>query len=388
MSVKRNLRIVAADDSAVIRHMLAMLFDSVAEHAESSQPKMELAAAVADGVSCVDTVRSLRPDLLLLDLEMPRMSGMEVLDILHAERPEMPIIMCSAYTARGAAATLDALARGAADYVTKPSGSKNPLAAMASLSAQLLPKIAALAARPAKPAQPLLAVPAEARRPLFRGAHHKPTDVVGIGVSTGGPAALELLLPSLPATFAAPVVIVQHMPKLFTGALAQRLNGLCALPVREALEGVELRPGAIWLAPGDSHLEVTNPPLGTPRLMLTQGPPLHHCRPAVDVLFRSLAKTFGDRALGVVLTGMGSDGVAGARELVRAGAAVLAQDEASSAVWGMPGRLVEEGLAAEVLPLSAMAAELMGRTRKDVSMQGPARRNEPRENGEMHYAMQ
>ena len=220
------MRIVAADDSAVIRHMLTMLFECMAEHAGSAQQKMDLVATASDGVACLDAVRSLRPDLLLLDLEMPRMTGMQVLDVLHAERPEMPIFMCSAYTARGAAATLDALARGAADYVTKPSGSKDPIAAMASLSAQLLPKIAAFADRAGRARilenrqAPVRDVACNASRP---GA--EPVEVVGIGVSTGGPAALEQLLPRLPASFPVPVVIVQHMSKLFTGALARRLNG-------------------------------------------------------------------------------------------------------------------------------------------------------------------
>ena len=311
---------------------------------------------------------------------MPRLSGMQVLDILHAERPGMPIIMCSAYTARGAAETLDALARGAADYVTKPSGSKDPMAAMASLSAQLLPRIAALMERAQRAKLLLSTVAQPSRRP--QGRHQvKAVDVIGIGVSTGGPAALERLLPQLPASFPLPVLIVQHMPKLFTGALAQRLDGLCALRVREAVDGAELTAGTVWLAPGDSHLEVSNPPLGMRRLLLTKGPPLHHCRPAVDVLFRSLAKAFGDRALGVVLTGMGCDGLAGAREMVRCGASVLAQDEASSAVWGMPGRVAEEGLAT-VLPLSSMAAELIARSN---GARWPA--DNPG-NEEMTYAMQ
>jgi two-component system, chemotaxis family, protein-glutamate methylesterase/glutaminase len=348
MSVaEKRLRIVAADDSAVMRHLLTRLFAS----AHPTAPPMELCATASDGIRCVEMVRALRPDVLLLDLEMPRMGGMEVLDVLHREFPSMPIVMCSAYTARGAAATLEALARGAADYVTKSSGNANP---MTSLSDQLLPKIAALMEN-THPATSAQYMPATLRPASI--------DVVGIGASTGGPAALETLLPRLPATFSAPVVIVQHMPKLFMSALVERLDRLCALRVRVAQHGSVLLPGTIWFAPGDSHMEVVKDARGIGRVVLLQGAPLHQCRPAVDHLFRSLAHAFGERALGVVLTGMGSDGLAGARAMVHAGGAVLAQDEASSVVWGMPGRVAEAGLAAAIIPLAALAHELIARTR-------------------------
>jgi two-component system chemotaxis response regulator CheB len=315
-----------------------------------------LCATASDGVQCVEAVRTLRPDLLLLDVEMPHMSGMEVLNILHREFPLMPIIMCSAYTARGAATTLEALARGAVDYVTKPSGSANPMAAMASLSAQLFPKIAALAER--NNWHPHAAV--RRLRALATKTAER-VEIIGIGASTGGPAALELLLPRLPATFRAPVVIVQHMPQLFTKELAARLARSCSMPVRVAEHGTVLLPGTIWFAPSDVHIEIVKSAQETARVALLQGPPLHQCRPAVDHLFRSLAQAYGHRSLGVVLSGMGSDGLAGARAMVHAGGAILAQDEASSAVWGMPGRVVNAGLASAILPVQALAEELIAR---------------------------
>ena len=249
-----TLRVVAADDSAVIRHVLKMLFASVAEHA-GTQPKLELCATVDDGRSCLEAVHRLDPHLVLLDLEMPGMGGMEALEILHRERPELPIVMCSSYTERGAAKTLEALARGAVDYVTKPSGHTDPLMAMASLSAQLLPKIAALTLRAQR--APMLgsrqagAVTASAAVPRRRDVR-----AVGIGVSTGGPMALEQLLPKLGGDFAAPLLIVQHMPKLFTQALAERLDKCCALTVRQAKDGETPRAGTVLFAPGDSHMEV------------------------------------------------------------------------------------------------------------------------------------
>jgi two-component system chemotaxis response regulator CheB len=309
-SMTKTLRIIAADDSVVVRHMLTTLFDSVAEHAHDAPPAMELSATASDGVMCVEMVRAMRPDLLLLDLEMPLMDGMEVLDVLHREFPEMPIIMCSAYTARGAAKTLEALARGAADYVTKPSGSANPMAAMASLSTQLLPKIAALMERAQR--RPHAAVQ-RLRALVMEVAPLGSVKMVGIGASTGGPAALEILLPRLPAAFSAPVVIVQHMPKLFTNELALRLDHTCSMRVRVAEHGTILLPGTIWFAPSDIHLEVVKDASGVASVALLEGAPLHHCRPAVDYLFRSMAHAFGAGALGVVMTGMGSDGLAGSR---------------------------------------------------------------------------
>ena len=380
---QRPLRVLAADDSVVMRGILAKLFELHAGDGRSELPRMELCGVAQDGAACLDAVRRLCPDVLVLDLEMPKLNGLEVLDRLFVERPGLPVIMCSAHTEHGARSTLEALARGAADYVTKPSEQKDFSTAMLSLSRQLLPRIAALARRSNRDvrAQPGAAADKvdRAERANAGGAPPKPSgaiEVVVIGLSTGGPSALEQLLPSLPRSFPVPVLIVQHMPKLFTGALAERLDRCCALRVEQAYENAALRPGTVWLAPGDSHLEVapraTMPgdtePGSNPgskarggRIRLHQQEPLNHCRPSVDYLFFSAARMYGPAALALVMTGMGSDGLDGARAVHEGGGVVLAQDEASSAVWGMPGRVSEAGIATATLPLSAIGTVLQQR---------------------------
>jgi len=366
------LRILAADDSAVMRGIMRTLFLRHTGTDGDDLPRMELAGVARDGVECLEAVARLDPDVLVLDLEMPRLSGLEVLDKLREAGARLPVIMCSAHTERGARATFDALARGASDYVMKPTGQRDFEAALASLAQQLLPRIAALArfgrsrrgtdasfARGLKPISP------ENTATSVEGA--PAVEVVVIGVSTGGPAALEQILPRLPADFPVPVLIVQHMPRVFTSVLAERLDRCCALRVEEAYHGARLKPGTIWLAPGDAHMEMMPQPLNAPSegefargmcIKLHRQEPLNHCRPSVDYLFHSAARLYGAGTLALVLTGMGSDGLEGARAVHSSGGIVLAQDEATSAVWGMPGRVVESGIVASTLPLSALAREV------------------------------
>ncbi len=358
------LRVLAADDSAVMREVMRTVFAMHAESGDPSLPRMELCGAVRDGVEAVEQTVALRPDVLLLDLEMPRLNGLGVLERLREVAPEVPVILCSTYTERGARATLDALAHGAKDYVTKPEHQRNYGAALESLRRELLPKIAALARGGQQ---------GEVRRKHWEGERERAVgggrpEVVLIGVSTGGPSALETMLPSLPKDFAVPVLIVQHMPRLFTGALAERLNRLCRLPVEEARDGVAIEPGTIWLAPGDQHMEVAMGALGVRggrmrAIRLRAGDASSGCMPSVDMLFRSAARAYGAGTLAVVMTGMGSDGLDGAHVVRASGGAVLAQDEASSAVWGMPARVADAGLASAVLPLGALAGELVQRVR-------------------------
>lgn len=370
---QRPLRILAADDSAVMRGVMRALFlRHGADGRGGELPGMELVGAARDGVECLDAVQRLKPDVLVLDLEMPQLSGLEVLDRLRASRSMLPVIMCSSHTERGARATLDALARGASDYVMKPAGQRDFESALSSLAQQLLPRIAALAARRR---ENMIAVRSTApastavqeRRSDASHERRAPLEVVVIGVSTGGPAALEQLLPLLSEDFPVPVLIVQHMPKLFTGVLAERLGRICPLRVEEAYHGAQIRSGTIWLAPGDAHMEVmaqalsnwdaVRPARGA-AIKLHWQEPLHHCRPAVDYLFHSAARLYGAGSLALVLTGMGSDGLDGARAIHAQGGIVLAQDEATSAVWGMPGRVAESGIAAATLPLQALAREV------------------------------
>ena len=245
------------------------------------------------------------------------------------------------------------MSKGANDYVTKPANVGSVQAAIQRIREDLVPKIKGLCRRSTVPAiKPLL------RRPLTASATGPSRiDVVAIGVSTGGPNALAAMLPGLAAQFPVPVVIVQHMPPLFTRLLAERISTIPGRHAREGVAGAVLAPGDIWIAPGGFHMEVEKGATGT-RLLLHEGPPECSCRPAVDVLFRSVARVFGPRALAVVLTGMGQDGMLGSQAIREAGGQVLAQDEASSVVWGMPGAVTEAGLAHKVLPLNQIAEEI------------------------------
>ena len=368
---RRTLRVLAADDSAVMGEVLRMVFALHASGGDKTLPTMELLAVKKDGIEALEAVRTLRPDVLLLDLEMPRLNGLGVLERLRESSPGLPVIMCSAHTERGARATLDALAAGAKDYVMKPAQQRDFAMALDTLMQQLLPKIAAfvgvdepLGAGGWHPALPSTS-PAEIAA--------DPVKLVVIGVSTGGPSALELMLPQLPRTLGVPVMIVQHMPRLFTGALAERLNRLCQMPVAQAHDGITVARNTVLLAPGDTHMEVARGAGESLAVHLHHGAALHSCKPSVDYLFHSAARVCGSATLALVLTGMGSDGLAGARAVRAAGGSVLAQDEESSAVWGMPGCVVREGVASAVLPIQAMAAAIARRVRGDQAMLTPAK---------------
>jgi two-component system chemotaxis response regulator CheB len=357
------------DDSAVMRSLLRSVV--------CADGSLEVAGTASDGASALNSLSVINPDLILLDVEMPVMDGLVTLRELRRRGHKMPVIMCSVFTQRGAKVTLEALAGGASDYVEKPAGQDNREAAMRALGQELGPKIHALTdqysgssqahnQRPGHAQQVIPGLPRAAQFPAMAPAPRaqaitaSPT-VLAIGVSTGGPAALDILLPAFPANFPLPVVIVQHMPELFTKVLAERLNGRCKLSVHEAAEGDPVRPGTISIARGNWHLEVLAAArIGSAHtLHLTQGPLENHCRPAVDVLFRSVAAVYGSGALAAVLTGMGSDGMAGCRMIREHGGAVLAQDQASSVVWGMPGAVANTGLANKVLSLNDLAPEIV-----------------------------
>jgi two-component system chemotaxis response regulator CheB len=323
LTAQRRTRILIVDDSVVMRTLLRSVI--------GTDISLEVAGTAANGESALGAFENLRPDLVLLGVEMPVMDGLATLRELQARGHRAPVIMCSSLTQRGARVTIEGLACGASDYVAKPAGQDGRDAAVRALARDLIPKIKALTARPAN-GQPLTTA-ANGRRLA------PPPTVVAIGVSTGGPAALEAVLPTLPYGFPLPVLVVQHMPDLFTAQLAERLKGPCRLPVREAAEGSAVEAGTITIARGNWHLEVLGaaqrPASAT--LHLTQGAPENHCRPSVDMLFRSAAEVYGGGVLAVVLTGMGSDGVAGCRALRRAGSTVVVQDQATSAVYAAEG---------------------------------------------------
>ena len=345
-------RILIVDDSAVMRSLLRAII--------SQDAGLEVAGAAADGEAALCAIDTLHPDLVLLDVEMPVMDGLVTLRKLRARSHKIPVIMCSSLTQRGAKVTIEALACGASDYVTKPSGQTSREEAMRTLSQDLISRIHALTSS----AQTSLEIAARAPLPVMLPSAppspFNPATLV-IGVSTGGPAALDILLPELPASFPLPVLIVQHMPELFTRLLAERLNCRCPLQVHEGVEGEPVRGGSIYIAKGNWHMELrAGTHSGLPAtLRLNQDALENHCRPSVDALFRSAAAVYGAGVLAVVLTGMGSDGMSGARIIREHGGVVLAQDEASSVVWGMPGAVITAGLAHKVLPLKAIAGEIL-----------------------------
>jgi two-component system chemotaxis response regulator CheB len=336
-----RIRVLIVDDSVVIRSVLRQLI--------SAEPDMEVAGVAANGKIALDLLDRVSADLVTLDIEMPELDGLQTLAVLRKTRPRLPVIMFSTLTERGAVSTLQALALGASDYVTKPSNAR-PGDGLHSIREQLLSKVRALC-RTEHLVCPTAAIPV---RSCPSGA---PIAAIAIGASTGGPNALSQVLPLLPASLAVPVFVVQHMPPMFTRFLAERLHRECKLPVREVKDGDIVKPGTVWIAAGDYHM-ILEKETGQVRLRTTQSPPENSCRPSVDVLFRSAARVYGAGLLAVVLTGMGQDGLRGCQAIRERGGTILAQDEASSVVWGMPGYVANAGLADRVLPLAQIASEI------------------------------
>jgi len=363
------IRIMIVDDAIVVRKALT--------DALSHDPDIEVAGTASNGRLALAKLASFHPDVILLDIEMPEMNGLETIPEIRKILPKTPIIMFSTLSESGAAATLDALALGATDYLAKPSNS-DMHATSESVTRDLIPKIKALCRFPSRIqssqpeiAAPGAAVPPPAIRPRPISARSAQLKIIAIGVSTGGPEALAKLLPAIPAQFPLPIVIAQHMPPIFTSLLANRLSTKCALPVREGKMGDHLDPGTIWIAPGDHHM-IVHQESGRMILHTNQGPRENFCRPSVDVLFRSVAEVCGPAALGIILTGMGQDGFLGCEALHAAGAPILVQDEATSVVWGMPGFVARAGLAEKILPLDQIGREI---NRRVAAQAGAAIRN-------------
>ena len=342
---------------------------SQVDRALADDPQIEVVGTAANGKLALPMVSLLRPDLVTLDIEMPEMDGLEALPHIRRIDPRVPVVMFSSLSTPGAAATLDALAAGATDFCTKPSNLNGLADGVEAVKSQLLPKVRALCglgtARLAALVGATLrpAAPAPAWRPARRigaAAVAARVEAVVIAVSTGGPTALRAVWSALPASLAVPVLVVQHMPPTFTTLLAQRLHDADRLPTAEATDGAPVRPGHAWLAPSDHHMTVRREGASI-RVRLDQGPPESSCRPAADPLFRSAAAVWGPGVLAVVLTGMGSDGLRGAEAIVAAGGRVIAQDQATSVVWGMPGQIVHAGIADAVVPLAAVASTIVAR---------------------------
>lgn len=330
----RPIRVLVVDDSALMRRLIADSLDSL--------PDINVVGIARDGLEAIAKREELKPDVITLDVEMPRMGGVETLIELMRQGP-IPVVMLSSHTQAGAQVTLDCLSHGAVDFVAK-SGS---VAAVSGAACELPEKIRIAAKSNAGYQKGAARWPASAPKLLRR----RPGGVLVIGSSTGGPRALEVLVPAIPADVRVPVVIVQHMPAAFTASLAGRLDRISELHVKEASDGDILEPGVALVAPGGRHLEFD--PLGVAHI--SDGPPVHAVRPSVDVTLFSLERIFGRRTVAVLLTGMGRDGAAGLKAIQDQGGKTLVQDESTCVVFGMPKAAIELGAAQQVVSLGEMA---------------------------------
>ena len=374
-----KVRVLIADDSAVMRRIIAS--------ALQKDPAIEVVGFAANGLQAIEAIKTLSPDVLTLDIEMPVMDGLTALREIRKTNKYLPIIMFSSLTHKGAQAAVMALTAGASDYVGKPAASAGSIdGAFKVLETELIPKIIGLAkrvksrqareinspdAKSTRPAlNPKINPELEPIRPKSIGINAgqsvipiKPVQAICIGVSTGGPMALMQVFSQISVPLIVPIFIVQHMPPSFTGLLAARLSAAGVMTVKEAEEGEIALGGTAYIAPGGFH--VTLEKVGTKTIIhLNTEPPENSCRPAVDVLFRSAAEAYGGGVLAVILTGMGYDGLKGSQAIATKGGQIIAQDEATSVVWGMPGAVVQAGLANAVLPIEKISEEIVFRSRK------------------------
>ena len=377
-----QVRVMVVDDSAVIRGLITRALEADAG--------IQVVATVGNGQLAVGQLGRTDVDVIVLDIEMPVMDGLTAIPKLLEVAPDVKIIMASTLTQRNAQSSIEAMNKGASDYIPKPS-STGEIHGSADFKRELTEKVKALgrqrrdkrdrnraagvpetrpqptdatraattagavAAAAAAPARASLLSP---QTPIvLRAPGRSMPQIVAIGSSTGGPQALFAVLGALPATMKLPIVITQHMPATFTTILAEHIQRTAKRPCAEGIDGQALEAGRIYLAPGDNHMKIETQG-GQKIVRITKEPPENFCRPAVDPMFRSVAAAFGANVLGVVLTGMGSDGAKGGKVLVEAGGTVIAQDEASSVVWGMPGAAAMAGICAAVLPLDKIAGEI------------------------------
>lgn len=361
------IRVVVVDDSLLYRKVVR---DSLA-----TIPNVEVVGTAANGVSAIERIETLKPDLVTLDLEMPEMDGLGVLKWMREKRVSTKAVMLSAVTMEGASATMKALQEGAFDFVCKPSGGdklqnqtelqealKQRIQTLEFLRSNPSPTTTVRRLRPTLPTpEPAVVATPTSRMtprpngdtPVLRPGVH----VVGIGISTGGPDALRVMLPMLPENFPVPILIVQHMPPMFTNSLAGSLDRLCKLRVHEAEDCQPIKAGEILIAPGGRQMKVIRTQAG-PCVRITDDPQVQNCRPSVDYLFRSMIDVYGRNMLGVIMTGMGQDGSDELKRLHDMGGTTIAQDAGSCVVFGMPRKPVEEGFADIVVPLNEIAGQL------------------------------
>ena len=349
------LRVMVVDDSAVVRGLITRILQA--------DPRIEVAASCSNGQMAVAQAARKSMDVIILDIEMPVMDGLSALPKLQEVNPHARIIMASTLTQRNAAISLKALTLGATDYIAKPTTDK--LNASEEFRRDLVHKVIALGQKKPRAASLMPRVQPAPQLAPRAVTSHRPR-IIAIGSSTGGPQALLTLLGALPSAVECPIVIAQHMPATFTTVLAQHIARASNRPCAEASDGMEIKPGTICLAPGDFHLQIARQ-AGAYVAQLSQTPPENFCRPSVDPLLRSVAHLFGPESCAVILTGMGSDGCNGARVMAAAGAPIIAQDEATSVVWGMPGAVANASICSAILPLPRIAPHLAGLCAKDPS---------------------
>jgi two-component system, chemotaxis family, protein-glutamate methylesterase/glutaminase len=362
-SISRRIRVMLVDDAVVVRGLFARWVEA--------EPDLEVVATLRTGRDAVNQLERVDPDVVVLDVDMPELDGIAALPLLLEKKRDLVVIMASTLTRRNAEISLRALSLGAADYIPKP-GSNREVSASTAFRRDLIEKIRQLGlrakrlrhgikariARPAKSAPSIVPATEEIVPLRLRQMPLTPPRVLVVGASTGGPQALNRLVVQIDSVIQrAPVLITQHMPPTFTAVLAEHLARVSKFPVREATDGEEVNAGAIYLAPGGKHMRVERRD-GTAVVAIDDGPMVNFCKPAVDPLFTSAAQVWGNRVLALVLTGMGSDGLAGAKEIVAAGGHVIAQDEETSVVWGMPGQVTNAGLCSAVLPLPEIGGRI------------------------------
>ncbi|HEY6860897.1 MAG TPA: chemotaxis response regulator protein-glutamate methylesterase [Pseudolabrys sp.] len=362
IAANRRIRVMLVDDAVVVRGLFARWVES--------EPDLDVVATLRTGREAVNKLERVNPDVVVLDVDMPDLDGIAALPLLLEKKRDLVVIMASTLTRRNAEISLRALSLGAADYIPKPASNRE-VSATTAFRRDLIEKIRQLGRRakrlrsavpPTRTAPSIVPQPVEeaAFPPIvkLRPMPTTPPRVLLIGASTGGPQALNGLIAEIGGVLQrAPVLITQHMPATFTAVLAEHLARIANCPVREAVDGEEINAGVIYLAPGGKHMKVARRD-GAVVISIEDGPMVNFCKPAVDPMFSSAAEVWGSKVLALVLTGMGSDGLAGAKSIVAAGGHVVAQDEATSVVWGMPGQVTNAGLCSAVMPLPEMAARL------------------------------
>jgi two-component system chemotaxis response regulator CheB len=339
----KKIRVLVVDDSAVMRKIIPQMLEA--------DPAIEVVGTAMDGTFCLKKIEELQPNVVTLDLQMPGMNGIDTLKEIMRKHP-LPVIVVSSHSTEGASVTLKALALGAFEFVTKPQDAASHMAATAS---ELIAKIkAAVECKMLRPGFPL---PAPTQKISIGKSGPVPSKLVAIGISTGGPQALEFVLAQLPPDFLGTIVIVQHMPENFTDMFARRLDELCSLRVKEAQSGDALQAGRVLICPGNRHIKVKRLAMGDVVVLSDEGRVNGH-RPSADILFRSVAEEFGPQAIAIIMTGMGDDGAEGVGAVKKAGGLTIAQSEESCVVYGMPKVAIERGYATRVVPLDVLPSTL------------------------------